>query len=194
MPSCSTGRWETTSATAPSTPTPTGFASGARLAEADSFVDAWPERLTTRGSAERGVTLSGGQKQRISLARAIVKRLSPSSSSTRRPPRSDNETEAAIQYALAEFARDRTLVVIAHRLSTIRHADWILRAGRRRLTVSEQGTHHEILLEQRRRLRLVVAAADRRGAVVTRGATPSAMQSAGSDGIDGSSSSVVRPA
>ena len=117
-------------------------ASGARLAEADSFVDALPERYDTR-IGERGVTLSGGQKQRISLARAIVKRapilvLDEATSAV------DNETEAAIQHALVEFARDRTLVVIAHRLSTIRHADWIYVLGEGG-TVSEQGTHHELL-------------------------------------------------
>lgn len=114
----------------------------ARLAEADGFVETLPERYETM-VGERGVTLSGGQRQRLSLARAIVKSapiliLDEATSAV------DNETEAAIQHALADFARDRTLVVIAHRLSTIRHADWIYVLGSGG-TIVEQG-HHEQLL------------------------------------------------
>ncbi|MGH3874955.1 MAG: ABC transporter ATP-binding protein [Pseudonocardiaceae bacterium] len=117
-------------------------ASAARLAEADGFVQAMPFRYDTM-VGERGATLSGGQKQRISLARAIVKDapiviLDEATSAV------DNETEAAIQRALNDFARDRTLVVIAHRLSTIRHADWIYVLGQGGM-VAEEGTHHELL-------------------------------------------------
>ncbi len=43
----------------------------------------------------------------------------------RRPPRWDNETEAAIQRSLEHIARTRTTIAIAHRLSTVRHADRI---------------------------------------------------------------------
>jgi ATP-binding cassette, subfamily B, bacterial len=117
-------------------------ADGARLAEANGFVEALPDQYDTM-VGERGVTLSGGQRQRISLARAIVKRapiliLDEATSAV------DNETEAAIQHALADFARDRTLVIIAHRLSTIRHADWIYVLGSGGVIV-EQGQHHQLL-------------------------------------------------
>lgn len=116
--------------------------SGARLAEVDSFVQALPARYDTM-VGERGATLSGGQKQRITLARAIVKGapiliLDEATSAL------DNETEAAIQRALKDFVRDRTLVVIAHRLSTIRHADWIYVIGRRGV-ILEGGTHLDLL-------------------------------------------------
>lgn len=116
--------------------------SAARLAESDGFVDALPTQYDTV-IGERGVMLSGGQKQRISLARAILKSapiviLDEATSAV------DNETEAAIQRALADFARDRTLIIIAHRLSTIRHADWIYVMGEGGVIV-EEGTHHELL-------------------------------------------------
>lgn len=114
----------------------------AGLAESDGFVRALPDRYDTF-IGERGVTLSGGQKQRISLARTILKGapiviLDEATSAV------DNETEAAIQQALDDVARDRTLVVIAHRLSTIRHADWIYVMGHGG-TVAEQGTHDELV-------------------------------------------------
>jgi ATP-binding cassette, subfamily B, bacterial len=116
--------------------------SAARLAEADSFIQALPFRYDTM-VGERGTTLSGGQKQRISLARAIVKNapiviLDEATSAV------DNETEMAIHHALADFARDRTLIIIAHRLSTIRHADWIYVLGQGGVII-EEGTHHELL-------------------------------------------------
>ena len=91
---------------------------------------------------ERGVKLSGGQRQRLSLARAIVKDppvliLDEATSAV------DNETESAIQLALEEVSRERTVLVIAHRLSTIVNADSIvvLEAGQ----ILEQGSHSELL-------------------------------------------------
>ncbi len=117
----------------------------ARLAEADSFVQALPSRYDTL-VGERGMMLSGGQKQRIALARAILKNapiviLDEATSAV------DNETEAMIQRALADFSRDRTLIVIAHRLSTIRHADWIYVIGAGGV-IAEQGTHDQLLQHQ----------------------------------------------
>ena len=113
----------------------------ARAAQALDFINALPEGMNTL-VGERGVKLSGGQRQRLSLARAIVKDppvliLDEATSAV------DNETEAAIQLALEEVSRDRTVLVIAHRLSTIVTADNIvvLEAGR----ILEQGTHNELL-------------------------------------------------
>lgn len=115
---------------------------GARLAEADSFVQALPSRYDTM-IGERGVTLSGGQKQRLALARAIVK-SAPILVLDEATSALDNETEAAIQRALKDFVSDRTLIVIAHRLSTIRHADWIYVIGQRGV-ILEGGTHLDLL-------------------------------------------------
>ncbi|MGH3799286.1 MAG: ABC transporter ATP-binding protein [Pseudonocardiaceae bacterium] len=120
---------------------PRQLVDAAQIAEADGFVQALPLRYDTM-VGERGVTLSGGQKQRIALARAILKNapifvLDEATSAL------DNETEVAIHRALADFARNRTLIIIAHRLSTIRHADWIYVIGDG--IVLEQGTHHQLL-------------------------------------------------
>ncbi|MGN9788740.1 ABC transporter ATP-binding protein [Nonomuraea sp. ZG12] len=85
--------------------------------------------------------LSGGERQRVCIARAIladrpVLVLDEATASA------DPDSEARIQDALSEVARDRTVLVIAHRLSTIRGADQIvvLDGGR----VVERGRHDEL--------------------------------------------------
>lgn len=55
----------------------------------------------------------------------------------------DTETEAIIQEALNELAKDRTTLVIAHRLATIRKADRILVVTEN--GIAEDGTHEELL-------------------------------------------------
>lgn len=122
--------------------TPTQVTRAARLAEADGFITTLPARYDTM-VGERGTALSGGQRQRIALARTILKDppvviLDEATSAV------DNETEAAIQHALAEFARDRTLIIIAHRLSTIRHADHIYVMNNTGM-ITEHGTHPQLL-------------------------------------------------
>ncbi|MCP2098715.1 MULTISPECIES: ABC transporter ATP-binding protein [Actinosynnema] len=114
----------------------------ARTAEAHSFVQSLPLGYDTV-VGEHGASLSGGQRQRIALARTVLKNppvvvLDEATSAV------DNETEAAIQRALATFAKGRTLIVIAHRLSTIRHADhiYVLDAGG---VVAEQGAHEDLV-------------------------------------------------
>src|SRR5699024_6173696 len=73
---------------------------------------------------ERGLKLSGGEKPRIAIARMFLKDpsiliLDEATSAL------DTETEANIQKALLELAKDRTTLIIAHRLATIKHADEI---------------------------------------------------------------------
>ena len=113
----------------------------ARAAQAHDFITVLPEGYASE-VGERGSRLSGGQRQRIAIARALYREpeilvLDEATSAV------DNETEAAIQLALREAARDRTTLVVAHRLSTVRHADAIhvIEAGR----IVESGTHEQLL-------------------------------------------------
>ena len=86
--------------------------------------------------------LSGGEAQRISIARALLADA-PVLVLDEATAFADPESEAAIQDALSELARGRTVLVIAHRLTTIAGVDRIvvLDDGR----VAETGTHDELL-------------------------------------------------
>jgi len=90
----------------------------------------------------RPAQLSGGQQQRIALARAMIKDapilvLDEATSAL------DSEVEAAIQSALEEAMKGKTVLAIAHRLSTIARMDRIivLEAGK----IAEEGSHDELL-------------------------------------------------
>ena len=74
---------------------------------------------------EGGASLSGGEKQRISIARCILKD-SPIVILDEATASVDADNERAIQEAISELCKDKTLLVIAHRLKTIKDADRIL--------------------------------------------------------------------
>lgn len=94
---------------------------------------------------EIGGSLSGGERQRISIARAILKDApivildEPTSAL-------DTQSEVAVQNALDELIKDKTVIVIAHRLSTIAHADNILVIEDGKL--KENGTHQQLFEKQ----------------------------------------------
>ena len=113
----------------------------AKRAEIYEDIMAMPDGFDTY-VGERGTLLSGGQKQRISIARIFLKNppiliLDEATSAL------DSLTEAKIQHAFDELAKDRTSLIIAHRLSTIREASRILVVSDG--CIAEQGTHDELL-------------------------------------------------
>ncbi|WP_371501637.1 ABC transporter ATP-binding protein/permease [Kitasatospora sp. NBC_00374] len=107
----------------------------------DRLVARLPDGLDTE-LGQRGTALSGGQRQRVAVARALLRRprlllLDEATSQL------DAENERALREAVAEIARETTVVVIAHRLSTVAEARQIvvMEAGRARAV----GTHRELL-------------------------------------------------
>lgn len=97
----------------------------ARLARAHEFISEFPAGYGTL-VGPNGQRVSGGQRQRIALARAFLRNaeilvLDEATSQI------DVDSERLIHEALAEFGRDRTLIMITHRESTLRLADKIVR-------------------------------------------------------------------
>lgn len=113
----------------------------ARKAHMLDFINELPDGFDTQ-VGERGLKLSGGQKQRIAIARMFLKNppiliLDEATSAL------DTETEAKIQQALNDLAKNRTTLVIAHRLATIKNADRIIVVTKD--GIEEEGTHDELL-------------------------------------------------
>lgn len=115
----------------------------AKAAYALEFIEKLPQGFDTV-IGENGASLSGGQLQRLAIARALL-RNSPVLILDEATSALDTESERAIQSALDELKKDRTVIVIAHRLSTIENADEILVIDHGE--IRERG-NHRALLEQ----------------------------------------------
>jgi len=114
----------------------------ARAACIDEFIESELPFGYETAVGERGVRLSGGQRQRIGIARALYHDpqlilFDEATSSL------DGVTEELVMQAVAELARDRTVITIAHRLSTVRACDriFLLAAGE----VVDSGRYEELL-------------------------------------------------
>ncbi|CAH8217581.1 lipid A ABC transporter ATP-binding protein/permease MsbA [Vibrio aestuarianus subsp. cardii] len=113
----------------------------AKLAHAMEFIQTMPNGLDTM-IGENGASLSGGQRQRIAIARALL-RDAPVLILDEATSALDTESERAIQAALEELQKNKTVLVIAHRLSTIEEADEILVVDEGEII--ERGHHAELI-------------------------------------------------
>ena len=113
----------------------------AKAAYALEFIEKLPQGFDTV-IGENGASLSGGQRQRLAIARALL-RNAPVLILDEATSALDTESERAIQSALEELKKDRTVLVIAHRLSTIENADEILVIEHGE--IKERGTHQDLL-------------------------------------------------
>ena len=91
---------------------------------------------------EGGSTLSGGERQRISIARAILKDapiilLDEATASL------DPDNEVAVQAAISNLIKNKTVIVVAHKLKNVVGANKIVVLDKG--NVVEQGKHEELL-------------------------------------------------
>jgi len=95
-----------------------------RLAQADGFIQTFPDRYDTM-IEQGGTNVSGGQKQRLCIARALLKKpkiliLDDSTSAV------DTKTDAQIRAGFARYIPETTKIIIAQRVASVEHADLIL--------------------------------------------------------------------
>ena len=103
------------------------------------------ELVALSGQGDKKVNeLSGGQKQRIAIARAIL-RDAPVLLLDEATSALDGESEALVQNAFEDLAKDRTTLVVAHRLATVKKADRILVMDQGQIVA--QGTHAALVAE-----------------------------------------------
>lgn len=113
----------------------------AKKARCYDLIMSFPEGFDTV-IGEGGASLSGGEKQRLSIARCILKD-SPIVILDEATASVDADNERAIQEAISELCKNKTLLVIAHRLKTIKDADQILVISDGKII--ERGNHEKLM-------------------------------------------------
>ncbi len=118
-------------------------AEACRLAQADEFIDSFPEKYDTH-IEQGGTNVSGGQRQRLCIARALLKKpkiliLDDSTSAV------DTHTDALIRAGFRSFIPETTKIIIAQRVASVEDADLILVLDNGRISAS--GTHKSLLRE-----------------------------------------------
>lgn len=114
----------------------------AAIAQADSFVESFPDKYETE-LGRGGVNLSGGQKQRLCIARALLKNpkiliLDDSTSAV------DTATDASIRKAFRERLPGVTKLIIAQRINSVIDADKIIVLDSGRIVGC--GKHDELIV------------------------------------------------
>lgn len=116
-------------------------ATAAKTAQAQEFIDRFPEKYDTF-IYQKGSNLSGGQRQRVSIARGLVGNpkiliLDDSTSAL------DAKSEALVKEALSKNHSNTTTFIIAQKISSIISADKILVIDKGEL--ASIGSHSELL-------------------------------------------------
>ena len=125
----------------------------ARLANAHEFIESFPDGYETR-VGERGMTLSMGQRQRIAIARANL-RKAPVLILDEPTTGLDRDSRQAVMDALAKLRERQTTFLITHEILDAVAADLILYIENG--TVSEHGTHEDLIAAQGSYARLALA-------------------------------------
>ena len=112
-----------------------------RLAQADEFINSFPEGYNTK-IEQGGTNVSGGQKQRLCIARALLKKpkiiiLDDSTSAV------DTKTDALIREGFKTYIPETTKIIIAQRISSVQNADMIIVMNNG--MIESLGTHEELL-------------------------------------------------
>ena len=117
------------------------LAAACRLAQADEFIQSFPEGYDTH-IEQGGANVSGGQRQRLCIARALLKKpkiliLDDSTSAV------DTKTDAKIREGFRAYIPETTKIIIAQRVASVRDADMIVVMDNGH--IADMGDHETLL-------------------------------------------------